>query len=70
MPNYSILRINMNSNFDFQSAKSLSLEGDNSQSLSFSEDEQITSIQQGDPESIANSLNNYFAPQGIRTKVA
>ena len=34
------------------------------------EQEILASIEQGDPESIATSLNNYFAPQGIRVKVA
>ncbi|VEP16146.1 putative CheW protein [Hyella patelloides LEGE 07179] len=29
-----------------------------------------TSIKQGNPENIADSLNRYFAPQGIRAKVA
>ena len=51
----------MNSNFNFQPAKSLTPKGDRAQPFSFRE---------GDPESIANSLNNYLAPQGIRAKVA
>lgn len=34
------------------------------------EQEISASIEQGDPENIATSLNNYFAPQGIRAKVA